>query len=193
MRRVEATYWSADAGYNRDEYLNICWVLRDLQADRVFPMNHAIARRLMRPADVARAHRSRCTTARFIRAIRTPKTNKRTEGAALDSRHHRRTRGGYQRGGNIESEASAAWRVCWVEAVRGFIRAATSSMSIPATNVSGSIVRARSGIGARSALLNSVRLQPGELCCIQFAVIARHTIFHRAEPSAFWPARRRQA
>ena len=84
--RIEATYWSADAGYNRDEYLNVCWALRDLQADRVFPMNHGLLDVLCGlQAWLARSGVD--APLRIHSGYRTPKTNKLTEGAALDSRH----------------------------------------------------------------------------------------------------------
>jgi len=84
--RIEATYWSADAGYNRDEYLNVCWVLRDLQANRVFPINHGLLDVLCGlQAWLARSGVN--APLRIHSGYRTPKTNKRTEGAALDSRH----------------------------------------------------------------------------------------------------------
>ena len=84
--KIEATYWSADAGYNRDEYLNICWVLRDLQADRVFPMNHALLDVLC-GLQTWLARTGVDAPLRVHSGYRTPKTNKLTEGAALDSRH----------------------------------------------------------------------------------------------------------
>ena len=83
---LEATYWTADAGYNRDEYLNICWLLRDLQADRVFPINHGLLDVLCGvQAWLARTGVN--APLRIHSGYRTPKTNKLTEGAALDSRH----------------------------------------------------------------------------------------------------------
>ena len=84
--KVEATYWSADAGYNRDEYLNLCWALRDQQANRVFPMNHGLLDVLCGlQAWLARSGVD--APLRIHSGYRTPATNKRTEGAALDSRH----------------------------------------------------------------------------------------------------------
>lgn len=83
---VEATYWSADTGYNRDEYLNICWALRDLQADRVFPMNHGLLDVLC-GLQTWLARSGVDAPLRIHSGYRTPKTNKLTEGAALDSRH----------------------------------------------------------------------------------------------------------
>ena len=84
--QLEATYWTADAGYNRDEYLNICWLLRDLQADRVFPINHGLLDVLCGvQAWLARIGVD--APLRIHSGYRTQKTNKLTEGAALDSRH----------------------------------------------------------------------------------------------------------
>jgi uncharacterized protein YcbK (DUF882 family) len=40
--QLQATYWSAERGYDRDQYLQLCWAMRDLQADRVFPMDHGL-------------------------------------------------------------------------------------------------------------------------------------------------------
>ena len=84
--KVEATYWSADTGYNRNEYLNLCWALRDLQADRVFPMNHALLDVLC-GLQTWLVRIGVDAPLRVHSGYRTPKTNKVTEGAALDSRH----------------------------------------------------------------------------------------------------------
>jgi uncharacterized protein YcbK (DUF882 family) len=83
---LEAVYWTAKAGYNRDEYWNICWLMRDSQADRVFPINHGLLDVLCGvQASLARAGVD--APLRIHSGYRTPKTNKLTEGAALDSRH----------------------------------------------------------------------------------------------------------
>jgi len=83
---LEATYWTADAGYNRDEYLNICWLMRDSKADRVFPINHGLLDVLCGvQAWLARSGVD--APLRIHSGYRTQKTNKFTEGAALDSRH----------------------------------------------------------------------------------------------------------
>ena len=84
--KIEATYWSADTGYNRDEYLNLCWALRDLQANRVFPMNHALLDVLC-GLQTWLVRIGVDAPLRVHSGYRTPKTNKVTEGAALDSRH----------------------------------------------------------------------------------------------------------
>ncbi len=84
--QVHATYWTADGGYNRDEYLNICWLLRDVQADRVFPINHGLLDVLC-GVQTWLARIGIDAPLRIHSGFRTPKTNQRTEGAALDSRH----------------------------------------------------------------------------------------------------------
>lgn len=84
--RLEATYWTKDAGYNRDEYLNICWLLRDTQADRVFPINHGLLDVLC-GVQVWLSRTGVLAPLRIHSGYRTPKTNRATEGAALDSRH----------------------------------------------------------------------------------------------------------
>ena len=84
--KLEATYWTAAGGYNRDEYLSICWVLRDLQADRVFPINHGLLDVLC-GVQTWLARSGIDAPLRIHSAYRTPKTNQRTEGAALNSRH----------------------------------------------------------------------------------------------------------
>ena len=83
---LEATYWTADKGYNRDEYLNICWLMRDSRADRVFPINHGLLDVLCGvQAWLARIGVD--APLRIHSGYRTQKTNKLTEGAVLDSRH----------------------------------------------------------------------------------------------------------
>ena len=84
--QLEAIYWTANAGYNRDEYLNICWLMRDMQADRVFPMNHGLLDVLC-GVQTWLARNGIDAPLRIHSGYRTPKTNQRTEGAALDSRH----------------------------------------------------------------------------------------------------------
>lgn len=83
---LSATYWTADSGYNRDEYLNICWLLRDVQADRVFPMHHGLLDVLCGlQAWLGRIGSD--APLQIYSGYRSPKTNNRTEGAALNSRH----------------------------------------------------------------------------------------------------------
>jgi uncharacterized protein YcbK (DUF882 family) len=84
--QTEATYWSADRGYDRDQYLQLCWALRDVQADRVFPIDHGLLDVLA--ALQAWLARSGVQAPLEIHSgYRTLKTNEKLEGAALDSRH----------------------------------------------------------------------------------------------------------
>ena len=66
--------------------LEYFWVLRDLQADRVFPMNHALLDVLC-GLQTWLVRTGVDAPLRVHSGYRTPKTNKLTEGAALDSRH----------------------------------------------------------------------------------------------------------
>jgi uncharacterized protein YcbK (DUF882 family) len=84
--RVEATYWSAENGYNRDEYLNICWLMRDMQSGSVFPINHQLLD-VLSGLQTWLARNGFNAPLRIHSGYRTPKTNFKTEGAALNSRH----------------------------------------------------------------------------------------------------------
>ncbi|MGH6624081.1 MAG: YcbK family protein [Burkholderiaceae bacterium] len=83
---LRATYWSARGGADRDAYLNICWLMRDVQADRVFVMD----RRLLDVLCGIQTWLARSGVEAPIQinsGYRTRKTNNKLEGAALDSRH----------------------------------------------------------------------------------------------------------
>lgn len=83
---LRATYWSARDGADRDAYLNICWVMRDVQADRVFVMD----RRLLDVLCGIQTWLARSGLSAPIQVnsgYRTRKTNNKIEAAALDSRH----------------------------------------------------------------------------------------------------------
>ena len=83
---TRATWWTAEQGYDRSQYFALCWALRDVQANRVFPMDRRLLDQLaalqgwlaqngiVRPLEVRSGYRTRAT-------------NNRTEGAALASRH----------------------------------------------------------------------------------------------------------
>lgn len=83
---VRSTYWTATRGRLQDEYLQICWILRDVQADRVFAMNRALLDTLagiqawLKQAGVD-------VPIEVHSGYRTSRTNLATEGAALNSRH----------------------------------------------------------------------------------------------------------
>jgi uncharacterized protein YcbK (DUF882 family) len=86
QEEVRTTYRTASRGRLQDEYLQLCWILRDVQADRVFAMNRALLDTLAgiqawlkqsgvdAPIEVHSGYRTR-------------RTNLATEGAALNSRH----------------------------------------------------------------------------------------------------------
>jgi uncharacterized protein YcbK (DUF882 family) len=83
---TRATWLSAERGYDREQYLQLCWALRDQQANRVFPMDHALLdvlaglqawlgrNGIRAPLEVHSGYRTR-------------RTNQKLEGAALASRH----------------------------------------------------------------------------------------------------------
>ena len=83
---LRATYWTAERGRSQDDYLHLCWMLRDLQADRVFAMDRSLLDMLAgiqawlkqggidAPIEIHSGYRTR-------------RTNDKTEGAALNSRH----------------------------------------------------------------------------------------------------------
>jgi uncharacterized protein YcbK (DUF882 family) len=83
---VKVTYWTAARGRLQDEYLQLCWIMRDMQADRVFAMD----RMLLDTLAGIQAWLKRSGVHAPIElhsGYRTTKTNNRTEGAALNSRH----------------------------------------------------------------------------------------------------------
>jgi len=83
---LRATYWTATGGRNQDEYLNLCWLLRDVRADRVFAMDRALLDSL---AGMQAWLRQSGVDApiEIHSGYRTSKTNLSTEGAARNSRH----------------------------------------------------------------------------------------------------------
>ena len=99
--QLEATYWSADAGYNRDEYLNICWLLRDMQADRVFPMNHGLLDVLC-GVQTWLARTGVDAPLRDSLRLSDAEDEQANRRCSARLAPYRRTRGGYQRDGRIE-------------------------------------------------------------------------------------------
>lgn len=83
---LRATYWTAAKGRNDDEYLKICWILRDLQADRVFTMDRGLLD-VLAGLQAWLAHGGTNAPIVLHSGYRTSRTNKATEGAALNSRH----------------------------------------------------------------------------------------------------------
>jgi uncharacterized protein YcbK (DUF882 family) len=83
---IEATYWTAQRGYDREQYLQLCWALRDLQADRVFPMDHGLLD-VLAGVQVWLARTGVRAPLEIHSGYRTRTTNQKLEGAALASRH----------------------------------------------------------------------------------------------------------
>ncbi|MCU0939981.1 MAG: DUF882 domain-containing protein [Burkholderiaceae bacterium] len=83
---LRVTYWTAQRGYDREQYLQLCWLLRDVQADRVFPMDHDLLAVLC-GVQAWLGREGRVAPLRIYSGYRSHSTNKQTEGAALDSRH----------------------------------------------------------------------------------------------------------
>ena len=83
---TRATYWSAERGYDRDQYLQLCWALRDIQADRVFAMDHGLLD-VLAGLQVWLAQGGIKAPLQVHSGYRTRTTNQQLEGAALNSRH----------------------------------------------------------------------------------------------------------
>jgi uncharacterized protein YcbK (DUF882 family) len=83
---IEATYWTAARGWNRDEYYAICWLMRDIKADRVFPIDRKLLDVLC-GVQAWLAYNGHVAPIRVNSAYRTLATNRATEGSARDSKH----------------------------------------------------------------------------------------------------------
>lgn len=83
---LRATYWRAARGYDRDQYLQICWVMRDVRANRVFPIDRNLLDVLC-GIQTWLARNGVDAPIRINSAYRTMATNRRTEGAARNSKH----------------------------------------------------------------------------------------------------------
>ena len=84
--QLEATYWSAERGYDREQYLQLCWALRDVQAERVFPIDHGLLD-VLAGVQVWLAKSGVRAPLEIHSGYRTRSTNQKLEGAALSSRH----------------------------------------------------------------------------------------------------------
>lgn len=84
--QTQATYWSAERGYDREQYLQLCWALRDVQAARVFAMDHGLLD-VLAGLQVWLARSGIRAPLEIHSAYRTRTTNGHLEGAALNSRH----------------------------------------------------------------------------------------------------------
>jgi uncharacterized protein YcbK (DUF882 family) len=83
---LRATYWTAAAGFNRDEYLNICWFLRDKRAERVFAMDRNLLD-LLCGVQTWLGRNGHEMPIQINSAYRTMATNRKIEGAARNSQH----------------------------------------------------------------------------------------------------------
>lgn len=83
---IKATWWSAAQGYDRDEYLKVCWLLRDVQASRVMPIDRRLLD-LLAGVQTWLAANGKLGPMLVHSGYRSLATNRRTEGAALDSKH----------------------------------------------------------------------------------------------------------
>jgi uncharacterized protein YcbK (DUF882 family) len=83
---LRASYWSAARGHDREAYLNLCWLMRDVQANRVFTMDRRLFDVLV-GVQVWLARNGVQAPIEIHSGYRTRKTNNKIEGAALDSRH----------------------------------------------------------------------------------------------------------
>jgi len=83
---IRSTYWSPENGYDGEAYQEICWLMRDIQANKSFP----ISPRLL---DVLCGLQNWLASSGVTGPIhvnsgyRTFATNIRTEGSAMNSRH----------------------------------------------------------------------------------------------------------
>lgn len=83
---VRRTYWTPANGYDGDAYKEICWLLRDVQANKSFAMSPRLLDVLCGLQNWL-AHSGVRGPIHVNSAYRTFATNIRTEGSALNSRH----------------------------------------------------------------------------------------------------------
>lgn len=84
--QIRSTYWTPEAGYDGDAYKEICWLLRDVQANRSFAMSPRLLDVLCGLQNwlAFNGHRQ---PIHVNSGYRTFSTNWQTEGSALNSRH----------------------------------------------------------------------------------------------------------
>jgi len=84
--QLRATWWSAAAGYDREQYLKLCWLLRDVQAQRVMPIDRGLLD-VLAGIQAWFASQGKLLPMIIHSGYRSQKTNRATEGAARDSQH----------------------------------------------------------------------------------------------------------
>jgi len=85
-RELRSTYWTPDTGYDGDAYKEICWLLRDVQANKSFAMSPRLLDILCGLQNWV-AHSGSLQPIHINSGYRSFSTNYRTEGSALNSRH----------------------------------------------------------------------------------------------------------
>jgi uncharacterized protein YcbK (DUF882 family) len=83
---IRSTYWTPDSGYDGEAYQEICWLLRDVQANKSFPISPRLLDVLCGLQNWLAFNGVR-QPIHVNSGYRTFATNWRTEGAALNSRH----------------------------------------------------------------------------------------------------------
>jgi uncharacterized protein YcbK (DUF882 family) len=84
--QIRTTYWTPDAGYDGEAYKEICWLLRDMQANKSFAMSPRLLDVLCGLQNWLGFNGLR-QPIHVNSGYRTFSTNYRTEGSALNSRH----------------------------------------------------------------------------------------------------------
>jgi uncharacterized protein YcbK (DUF882 family) len=84
--QIRSTYWSPDSGYDGDAYKEICWLLRDVQANKSFAMSPRLLDVLCGLQNWLAFNGLR-QPIHVNSGYRTFSTNYRAEGSALNSRH----------------------------------------------------------------------------------------------------------
>lgn len=83
---IRSTYWTPENGYDGDAYKEICWLLRDVQANKTFAMSPRLLDVLCGLQNWL-AHSGVQQAVHVNSGYRSFATNLRTEGSALNSRH----------------------------------------------------------------------------------------------------------
>ena len=84
--QLRSTYWTPDSGYDGEAYKEICWLLRDVQANKSFAMSPRLLDVLCGLQNWL-AFNGQRQPIHVSSGYRTFSTNWRTEGSALNSRH----------------------------------------------------------------------------------------------------------
>jgi uncharacterized protein YcbK (DUF882 family) len=83
---MRSVYWTASTGFNRNEYLNLCWFLRDKRAGRVFPIDRHLLDVLC-GVQTWLARNGHPSPIHINSGYRSMATNRKIEGAARNSQH----------------------------------------------------------------------------------------------------------